>query len=70
MQTEQNTILITGGGTGIGRGGSSIGGGLSGSGFSFNARPNRRSSTSRIMAKSSPGVSEAERILNFRYWPF
>ena len=39
-------------------------------GDSVSSRLNRRSSTSRIMAKSSPGVSSAERMLNLRYWFF
>ena len=34
------------------------------------SRLKRRSSTSRIMPKSSPGVSSAERMLNLRYWFF
>ena len=34
------------------------------------SRLKRRVSTSRIMPKSSPGVSSAERMLNLRYWFF
>ena len=34
------------------------------------SRLKRRSSTSRIIAKSSPGVRSAERMLNLRYWFF
>ena len=32
------------------------------------SRENRRSITSRIMPKSSPGVMSVERMLNLRYW--
>ena len=39
-------------------------------GDSVISRLKRRSSTSRIIAKSSPGVSSAERMLNLRYWFF
>ena len=34
------------------------------------SREKRRSITSRIMPKSSPGVMSVERMLNFRYWFF
>ena len=39
-------------------------------GASVISRLNRRSSISRIMPKSSPGVRSAERMLNLRYWFF
>ena len=37
---------------------------------SFISREKRRSITSRIMPKSSPGVMSVERMLNLRYWFF
>ena len=43
---------------------------FSGRGASAISRLKRRVSTSRIIAKSSPGVRSAERILNLRYCDF
>ena len=37
---------------------------------SLSSREKRRSITSRIMPKSSPGVISVERMLNLRYWFF